>query len=298
MTMPDRLSAGAVDLGQVKARAEAQEKAASSSGIASVVTVTAENVEVEVLHRSLQVPVIVLIGTSRSADSERLRTDLSELAEASRRSFILAYIDADATPEVAQAFGVRGLPTVLAIAGGRPLANLEGGQSRQVLEQWTQQIVDQVGPQLQGLPPEEGEGHEPEEVRDPRFDEAEEAAGAEDYDRALALYAQILEDDPENRDARQARHQVEILKRMGDTSGEDPIAAADADPEDLEKARAAADAEIAAGAPEAAFRRLIAFLRGPQRDAARTRLLELFELFDPSDPRVLQARGEMASALF
>ncbi|MCF4006969.1 tetratricopeptide repeat protein [Corynebacterium uropygiale] len=299
MTMPDRFAAGAVDLGQVKARAEAKEKSASqpAGSIPSSITVTAENLEAEVLRRSLQVPVIVLIGTGRSPESEQLRTDLSELAEASRRGFIFAYVDADATPQVAQAFGVRGLPTVLVLAGGRPLTSLEGGQPRQVLEQWTQQIVSQVGSQLEGLPPEEG-SEEAEEARDPRFDEAESAAGSEDYARALSLYVDILEDDPENRDARQARHQIEILQRMSESEGEDPIAAADAHPEDFDAARAAADAEIANGDPEAAFRRLIAFLRGPERDAARARLLELFELFDAGDPRVLAARGQMASALF
>ena len=93
-----------------------------------------------------------------------------------------------------------------------------------------------------------------------------------------------------------------LMSRLGSTPGDtDVIAEADADPTDPDKAFAAADAEIVAGNPEAAFNRLIALLTrtaGKEKDAVKNRLIELFGLFDPTDPRVLSARGRMASALY
>ena len=63
---------------------------------------------------------------------------------------------------------------------------------------------------------------------------------------------------------------------------------------------AAADAEAAAGDAESAFDRLLALMAAApdRKPEIRDRLLELFALFDPTDPRVLAARGKLASALF
>ena len=69
---PHRFIAGAIDLGEVKAKAEARAQAAQGgagnpggtrTGVAAALTLTMENVEDELLKRSAQVPVIVLIGT-------------------------------------------------------------------------------------------------------------------------------------------------------------------------------------------------------------------------------------------
>lgn len=51
----------------------------------------------------------------------------------------------------------------------------------------------------------------------------------------------------------------------------------------------------------AAFDRLIALVRrtaGDERTEVRTRLVELFELFDPADPEVVAGRRNLANALY
>ena len=51
----------------------------------------------------------------------------------------------------------------------------------------------------------------------------------------------------------------------------------------------------------AAFDRLIALIkrtRGDDRTKVRTRLIELFELFDPADPEVIAGRRNLANALY
>ena len=309
---PHRFIAGAIDLGEVKAKAEARAQAAQEgagnpggtrTGVAAALTLTMENVEDELLKRSAQVPVIVLIGTPRSEDSNRLRADFTDLAEAGHYSFVFRYADADATPDIARMFGVQGLPTVVAIAAGQPIANFAGGQPKEALTQWVAAVKDAVAGQLTGIPAEELAGaadNEAAEPEDPRFIPAEKAMAEGDYAAAISVYEGILAQDPKNAAARAARDNARLLGRLTDAGDTDPIAEANAHPTDVAAGFAAADAEAAAGDAEAAFDRLLALMAAApdRKPEIRDRLLELFALFDPTDPRVLAARGKLASALF
>ena len=222
---------GALDLSQVKARAEARQKAQESpqttaGGIQPFFTVTEANFDQDVVRRSTEVPVIVLIGTARSTQSEQLKTDLQGLAAQGNRSFLVAYVDADATPQVAQAFGVKNLPTVVALGAGQPLTNFEGAQPLDALKQWVDALVQNVGPQLKGLQSDAGEPQTQEEEEDPRLQEAEGFLNAGDFDGALKVYNSILEAEPENVQIKQARDTTVLLKRLDPANQtEDPIAA-------------------------------------------------------------------------
>jgi putative thioredoxin len=79
------------------------------------------------------------------------------------------------------------------------------------------------------------------------------------------------------------------------------IAAANSAPKDIDSALAAADMEVATGSVEPAFIRLLALIKetsGEERARVKNRLLELFSLVDPADPRVIKARADLANALF
>lgn len=301
MNTPHRYVSGAIDLAEVRARAEAREQATQpagpGAGPAPYLTVTPQNFEADVVRRSLEVPVVVLVGTPRSPESEELRVDLQQLAEGADLQYIVGYVDADATPEVAQAFGVQVLPTVIALGGGQPVTQFEGGQPIDALRTWLEALVTQIGPQLSGLQA------APEETpEDPRLEQALAALNGGDFDAAIAVYDEILAETPGNQDIVQARDTAKLLKRLDPAARtEDPVAAADAAPGDVEKQFTAADAEVVAGAPERAFERLIVLMTtlvGDEKMRVRDRLVELFALFDAADPRVATARTKMASALF
>jgi len=298
---------GALDLSQVKARAEARQKAQESphtnaSGVQPFFTVTESSFEQDVVRRSAEVPVVVLIGTARSTQSEQLRTDLQDLAMQGNLSFLVAYVDADATPQVAQVFGVKNLPTVVALGAGQPLTNFEGAQPKDALKQWVETLVQNVGPQLKGLQGDHGSEQPQEEEEDPRLQEAESFLNAGDFDGALNVYNSILDSEPDNVQIKQARDTTMLLKRLDPANQtEDPIAAAEADKGDVDKQMRAADAEVVAGTSEKAFDRLIETMKttaGDEKARVRERLLELFGLFEGNDPRVMEARTKLASALY
>lgn len=277
MTNP-QFTGGAIDLGALADRNDE-----AQGGFEPFITVTEANVEKDIFERSMQIPVVLLIGTPRSPDSESLKAQFKKLA-AGQRAFLVGYLDADATPQVAQAMGVRVLPTVVALAGGRPVANFEGNQPADELEQWVGALVSQVGPQLQGLADDTTPA---EDAEDPRLDRATEALNAGDFDAATAVYDEILADDPTNADIKQAKATVAVLKRV---QGQGEPA------DDVEKLLWMADKEFVAGQPEAAFDRLLEHVKAEPR--AKERLLELLTLLEPGDERVIAARTRLASALF
>lgn len=295
---------GAVDLAPLKARATAPPPPPPSNNdgtpgtIPSIVDVTEATFETEVLQRSMQVPVIVDLWATWCEPCKQLTPALEKLANEADGTWILAKVDVDANPRIAQAFGVQSVPTVVAIAAGQPLADFQGVQPEPALRQWLDAIQDAVAGKLSGLPGPDGEPAE--QPADPRFEDAENALEQGDFPAAEAAYELILKSEPHNTDAQAALRQVRFLGRAQDLPA-DAVARADQSPSDLDAQLAAADAELFGQDAEAAFARLIEFVRrsaGDERTAARTRLLELFELFDPAEAFVVAARRKLALALY
>lgn len=337
-TPPSRFVAGAVDLGAVKQqaeqRAQAQARAAQAGAAAGgtgaagqpgaaggtgaggagapaafVSTITPENFELDLVVRSTQVPVVTLLGSARSEASEQMRQDFTKLAESQQAptKWLFRYVDVDATPEVAQAFGVQAIPTVIALAAGRPLTNFEGGQPAAQLHGWVDAVVQAVDGKLRGLAPEEdpanatggGAGADSDgadanqDAGDPRLAAAAEKLEAEDYSGAIAEYDAILAnpaqaDEEVVGEARAARANALLMQRL--STGGDEFAES--------------DRLLLAGDKPKAFDLLIEELRpsaegnADHKKQAKARLLELFSLFDPADPEVIAGRTRMASALF
>jgi putative thioredoxin len=313
--------AGAVDLSALRARADAARASGAASAATTtpttpqpggtsppgtraggqwVVDVTEQTFQAEVLERSLQVPVIVDLWATWCQPCKQLSPVLERLAQEGRGTWILAKVDIDANPRIAQAFGVQSIPTVVALAGGQPVEAFSGAQPEPSVRQWIEALVNEFRDRLPGIrAAESGEaGEEPPE--DPRFTAAEEALDRGDYAAAEAAYQRILDAEPANEQASAALAQVRFLARA-QNSDPNTVARADADPDDVDAQLAAADAEMATDRIEAAFNRLVATVartQGEDRDRAREHLVGLFELFAPDDSRVTAARRALARALF
>ncbi len=308
-----KVISGAVDLSALKARADSagppQTPGADTShgGTARILDVTEQSFQADVVDRSMQVPVVVDLWATWCGPCKQLSPVLERLAEAAGGAWVLAKVDVDANPRIAQLFGVQSIPTVIAIAGGQPIDAFSGAQPEPQVRQWITSILDALRDQLPGIRAAEqaargdGTGRSvADEPDDPRFTAAEAAVAMGDYAAAEAAYQEILNAEPANADALAALIQVRFLVRAEST---DPsaVSRADAAPQDVDAQLAAADVEVAGQQPERAFERLVGAVRrltGDDRDRVRAHLVELFELFPPDDARVTAARRALARALF
>lgn len=318
---------GAVDLSALKARpAPATAGAAATSGSALgvteehrpagaaggahgfVVEVTEANFASAVMSASMQVPIVLDFWAGWCEPCKQLGPILEALAAEYDGRFVLATIDTDANPQLAQAVGVQSLPTVMAVVGQQPVPLFTGAlpeaQVRQYIDELLRVaaangIVGRAAPQG-GAGGAAADAVPAEPVPGPH-DEAGDALDRGDLDGAEAVYAAALERRPNDPDGAQGLALVALLRRVRSADPARSAQAAAADPADVAAACQAADLEMAEGKPDAAFARLVAAVRatsGAERDAAREHLLGLFTVAGPADPAVIAARRALASALF
>jgi putative thioredoxin len=293
---------GAVDLSGLKQRAQQApppgapaDRAASPSGAVGGTEITEANFESDVLLRSDEVPVVVVLWSPRSEVCVDLVDTLSGLAAQDNGKWSLGTVNVDVAPRVAQIFGVEAVPTVVALAAGQPISSFQGPQPADQLRRWLDSLLSATAGKLKGAT-----GSEDAAEADPELVQARQHLEAGDFDAAKQSYQAILEANPGSVEAKGAIRQIDFLSRAT-AQRPDAVAVADAAPTDIEAAFAAADVQILNQDVNAAFDRLIALVRstsGDERTSVRTRLIELFELFDPADPEVVAGRRNLANALY
>jgi len=311
---------GAVDLSTLAPRKDAAAGGASGSGTGAgetaasgsaagsvvsaplVVDVDAASLR-DVAELSTRVPVVVVLHTSRSQASTELAGQLETLAREYAGRFELARVDVDAAAEVAQALQAAAVPTVIALIAGQPVPLFQGSvpvdQLRQLLDQ-VLELAARNGVSGRLALEVESEPDEPEEETEVER-QAREAMERGDYAAAEEVYDHAIAQSPADADLKAARNQIRMLGRM---DGEDPralLAAADAPDASVEEQVAGADAALALGDVNAALGRGLEAVRshaGEERETARMRLLELFDVIGSSTPEVARARRQLAALLF
>ncbi|MFE6866552.1 tetratricopeptide repeat protein [Kitasatospora sp. NPDC057692] len=320
---------GAVDLAAVKAAGEAAQKAEQAraerarqaaageaaggdpvgTGYPLVVDVTEDTFEVEVVQRSTEVPVVVDFWAEWCGPCKQLSPILERLAEEYAGRIVLAKIDVDANQLIAQQFGIQGIPAVMAVVAGQLVPLFQGAENeanvRKVLDQLilvAEQRFGIVGTGGTGGAPAEGaEADAPRRPEDPALAAAHDALDRGDLGGAIQAYRNVLTEQPGNTEARIGLAQAQLLQRIEGLDLQSVRAAAAADPKDVGAQLRAADLDLVGGHVEDAFGRLVSTVGrtfGEDRDAARLRLLELFEVIGPEDPRVTAARQALARVLF
>jgi putative thioredoxin len=184
---------------------------------------------------------------------------------------------------------------VVALAAGQPLSSFQGVQPPDQLRKWLDSLLSATDGKLKGSG---GSGDAPEV--DPELLAARDQLDAGDFVAAKESYQLVLDANPGSVEAKGAIRQIEFLTRAT-AQRPDAVAVADAALGDIEAAFAAADVELLNQDVAAAFKRLTALVRstaGDDRTLVRTRLVELFELFDPADPEVIAGRRNLANALY
>ena len=257
------------------------------------IQVNVENLSNEILPLSLVRPVIVLMWSARSPESVEMIKTLGKLELDYKTAFALARVDIDTHPEVAQAFQTKSVPYAVAIIAEQMVPLFEQSYP----EAQIKMVIDKV----LTLAAEQGIGEAPLEEIEPEEKEAMAALEAGNYVAAEAAYKKWLARKPAENLAKLGLAQTQLLIRTENLELTSLIAQSDASPADIELQMQAADVEIVNGGVEAAFARLLRAIRstnGDERTTLKNHLLNLFALVDPSDPRLVAARKELASALF
>jgi len=255
--------------------------------------VTKENLASGFVELSMTTPVILLCWSTRAPQSLDTLAILDKLNQEDGGTWELGSIDVDAAPEVAGALQARTVPYAVALVGGQPIPLFE--------EAMTESDIKSVIIKLLTIAAEQGIGSAPEEKLEPEETEALAALEAGDLVKAEDAYKRFLARMPANPYAKLGLAHTQLQLRILNLDPGQTIAAANTDPLNIESALSAADMEVATGSVEPAFIRLLALIKataGDERTRVKDRLLELFSLVDPADPRVIKARADLANALF
>jgi putative thioredoxin len=255
--------------------------------------VTVENLNSNILPLSLVRPVIVLMWSPRSAESQAMVTTLGKLEQVYEAKWSLARVNIDTHPEIAQAFQTKNVPYAVAIIAEQMVPLFEQAYP----EAQVRLVIDKV----LALSAQQGIGEAPVEQMEPEEEEAMKALESGEFAHAEAAYKKWLSRKPNENLAKLGLAQTQLLIRTEGLDLNQVIEESTKSPTDIDLQLKAADIEIVNGGVEAAFSRLLNLVKathGDDKNKVKNHLLNLFALVDQSDPRLISARKELASSIF
>jgi putative thioredoxin len=300
---------GAVDLSSLRNRPGPTApgvQAPTAPGIADVVVDATDETFGQILELSRTVPVVVDLWAEWCGPCKQLSPIIEKVTRELGGRVLLAKVDVDANPQLAQSFRAQSIPMVVALIAGQPVPMFTGAvpeaQVREVFAQLLQVAAQNgVTGSLSVGGDAEGEAVPDEPPMPPLHAEAFAAIETGDYAAAIRAYEQALAENPRDEDAIAGLGQVRLLDRVQGLDLQQARDAAANGPLDVEAQFAVADLDIAGGHVEDAFGRLLdlfAQLPTDERAPVRERLVELFGLIGAADPRVIAARNRLSSLLF
>ena len=291
---------GAVDLSSL---AQAAPAAAAGGFVIDLTEATFQ----EVAGSSMQYPVILAFHSAHDPQGAAVGETLASLVNAAGGRFLLARVDVDAEPRLAQGLGVQGVPTVVALIGGQMAPLFQGTRAADeiaaLLDQVAQlAVANGITGRAQPVAVVAAEGADGGAApANPRFAKADAALETGDFARAVEEFDALLKETPTDAEVLAGRAQAALLVRSLSFDPEAIGRRAAAEPAGVEAQLDAADLDVINGAYAEALDRLLTLAAGldaDEREVVRVRLLELFEVIGRTDPVVLKARRRLSTVLF
>jgi len=267
----------------------------SSQQVPALVIQVDSNSIRDYLAISDSLPVLVLFVQENDSASQTLLSTVKNLTEKTAGKILTLVVDAVASPELAQAFELKQVPTLLGLLKGQPAPLFSGDQPAEQVQLIIDRVLE-VGKEngLTGTV----KVAEPQPELSATHQQAFAAIEENNYPLAKSLYEKALVENPNDQLAEAGLAQIKLLIRL---EGKDLSVFAGGTGETPDEVLDRVDALIATGAAQAGFEQLLVLFEKTakdQREAIRLRFVELFLVVGNEDPAVIQARKNLSLLLF
>ena len=240
-------------------------------------------------------PVLVLFVQENDPSSQSLLSTVKLLTEKTAGKILTLVVDAVKSPELAQAFDLKQIPTLLGMLKGQPAPLFVGDQPAEQVQQIIDRVLE-VGKEngLTGTV----KVAEPEPELSITHQQAFAAIEENNYPLARSLYEKALVENPNDQLAEAGLAQIKLLIRL---EGKDLPSLASSLGQDTNAVLDRVDALVATGAASAGFEQLLVLFENTakdQREPIRLRFVELFLVVGNEDPAVIKARKNLSLLLF
>ena len=261
---------------------------------ALVIQVDANSIR-DYLAISDSLPVLVLFVQENDPASQSILSTVKLLTEKTAGKILTLVVDAVKSPELAQAFDLKQIPSLLGMLKGQPAPLFVGDQPAEQVQQIIERVL-QVGKEngLTGTV----KVAEPEPELSPTHQQAFAAIEENNYPLARSLYEKALVENPNDQLAEAGLAQIKLLIRL---EGKDLPSLVSSLGQDTDAVLARVDALVASGAASAGFEQLLVLFESTvkdQREPIRLRFVELFLVVGNEDPAVIKARKNLSLLLF
>jgi putative thioredoxin len=277
--------------------------AASGAGSAAAEIIDVNDFGREVVERSQQIPVLVDFWADWCQPCKQLTPALEAAVRKFAGRVVLAKVNADQHQQWVQRAGVRGLPNVKLLVGGRVVDEFTGVQPQSAIEQWLEQLLPPPPSDLLADVDAllaEGQIEDAHALLMQAAQDPQAPPGVwlrlgrllllQDPDTARQLLQRIA---PDAREATDAEAMLRVLAFLQQPAAELPDSPARAP-------YLAAQAALAGGDVEAAMQQLIDAVRADRKfieDGARKRLIDLFDWLGSADELTREYRLRLYDAL-